>query len=211
MAARLARGAPRRDGPEFIRICIAVDPAFSTSEDADLTGIIVAGLAANGHAYVIADLSRRATPLEWARVVAQAFRDYQADVVVSEMNLVPTVVRSTLMAVDPTLPLRGVMARRGKYLRAEPVAALYEQGRVHHVGTFPDLEDQFCTLTPDIDRSQGSPDRADAAVYAIRELIPIIDLEASKRPATETEDQRLERAALARQDAAEKTADEWVG
>ncbi|HTT78944.1 MAG TPA: terminase family protein [Stellaceae bacterium] len=166
-AARLAAA------PEGLaRIVVAIDPAVSSGEDADETGIVVAGRDAAGHFYVLADASARLAPIEWARAAAASYKAHRADRVVAEVNNGGDLVEATLRVIDPNLAFRAVHAARGKAARAEPVAALYEQGRVHHIGAFPALEDQMCALAPDFDRaSQGwSPDRVDALVWALTDL-----------------------------------------
>ena len=158
--------------PPVARIVVAIDPAMSTKPNSSETGIVVVGAdMRRKHAYVLADESGRLTPNSWALRAAHLFDKFNATRIIAEDNAGGDMVKSTLKnAVDRTLPYKGIKARRGKYIRAEPVAALYEQGRVHHVGRFPDLEDQMCTWTPDLGPS-NSPDRADALVHAITELI----------------------------------------
>lgn len=154
--------------PEFSRVVIAIDPAVSSGEDSDETGIIVAGLGVDGHGYVLEDASDRYTPTEWASKAVVLFHKYKADRVIAETNQGGAMVESTLRVIDPNMPYKGVHASRGKIVRAEPVSALYEQGRAHHVGAFPELEDQLCSFTPG---STKSPDQLDAAVYAMTELM----------------------------------------
>ena len=145
---------------------------MSTKPNSSETGIVVVGAdMRRKHAYVLADESGKLTPNSWALRAAHLFDKFNATRIIAEDNAGGDMVKSTLKnAVERTLPYKGIKARRGKYIRAEPVAALYEQGRVHHVGRFPQLEDQMCTWTPDLGPS-NSPDRADALVYAITELI----------------------------------------
>jgi phage terminase large subunit-like protein len=159
--------------PKLVRIVIAIDPAVSTSEDADETGIIAAGRDANGHGYVLADASGRYAPAEWARIAITAYGVHLADRIVAEINNGGDMVEATLRTVDPNVPFSAVRAARGKVARAEPVAALYEQGRIHHLGAFPQLEDQMCSFTSDFDRTTSgySPDRVDALVWAFTELL----------------------------------------
>jgi predicted phage terminase large subunit-like protein len=158
--------------PEMARIVVAIDPAASAGEEADETGIIVAGLGRDGHGYVLDDLSGRFQPFEWARRAAAAYRSHAADRIVAEVNNGGDMVEACLRAIDAGASFRAIHASRGKWVRAEPVAALYEQGRVHHVGRLPALEDQMCEFTPDKDRAAGrSPDRADALVWAISDLL----------------------------------------
>jgi phage terminase large subunit-like protein len=159
--------------PELIRIVVAIDPAAASSEDADETGIVVAGRDAAGHGFVLADASGHYAPAEWARVAIAAFAAHRADRIVGEVNNGGDMVEAMLRMVDPNVPFRAVRASRGKAARAEPVAALYEQGRMHHLGAFPRLEDQMCAFTPDFDRAAAgySPDRVDALVWAVTELL----------------------------------------
>jgi len=149
-----------------VRIVIGVDPAVTGSETSDETGIIVVGKDAAGHLYVLGDHSIRGTPLDWAKRVAWAVDKHGADRVVGEVNNGGDLVEVNLRTVSKSLPFKKVTASRGKYIRAEPIAALYEKGEVHHVGAFPELEDQMCEWLP----GDESPDRMDALVWAITEL-----------------------------------------
>lgn len=157
------------DHPELVRIVVAVDPAVTTEEDSDETGIIVAGLGEDGLAYVLADVSGHMRPLEWARTVATYYHRYGADKVVAETNQGGDLVASNIEVVDASIPVDKIHAKRGKYLRAEPVAAYYEKGKVRHVGRFTKLESQMLNYTGST--VQKSPDRLDALVYAIGELM----------------------------------------
>ena len=159
--------------PSLSRIVVAIDPAVTSGEDADETGIIVAGLDRNGHGYVLDDLSGQYQPLEWAAKAIEAYKKYSADRIVAEVNNGGEMVEATIRMVDPNAPYKAVRASRGKVIRAEPVSALYEQGRIHHVGTYADLEDQMCSFTTDFDRTEAgySPDRLDAMVWGFHELI----------------------------------------
>jgi phage terminase large subunit-like protein len=122
---------------------------------------------------VLADISGRYPPTQWARLVINAYTTHGADRIVAEVNNGGDIVEATLRVVDPNVAFTAVHASRGKVVRAEPVAALYEQGRVHHIGTFPQLEDQMTSFTSDIDRAAAgySPDRVDALVWAFSELL----------------------------------------
>ena len=152
------------------RIVISVDPPISSTERSDKCGIVVAGIA-DGQYYVLADLSiERATPLMWAGKVVSAFEQFGADCVVAEVNQGGDLVVAALHQIAPNLPVRTVHARRGKWLRAEPIALLYERGIVHHVGMFSDLEDEMCRFTSDGKSNGHSPDRLDALVWALTEL-----------------------------------------
>jgi predicted phage terminase large subunit-like protein len=158
--------------PRMRRIVVAIDPAASSEEDSDETGIMVCGLGVDDHGYVLDDLSGRYAPTEWARVAVKAYHDHQADRIIAEVNNGGEMVGNTVKMVDVNVAYKAVHASRGKVIRAEPVAALYEQGRVHHVGSLADLEDQLCTFASDYDRKKdGSPDRLDAMVWGFTELM----------------------------------------
>jgi predicted phage terminase large subunit-like protein len=158
----------RGSAPDMVRVVVGVDPPASSGESADECGIVIAGLGADGRFYVLADRSRgRAKPAEWARRVAAAYEMFDADRVVAEVNQGGEMVASVLHHVAPTLPVRQVRATRGKRVRAEPVAALYEQGRVSHVAPMPELEDQMCNYSG----GGKSPDRLDALVWAVTDLM----------------------------------------
>jgi phage terminase large subunit-like protein len=129
-------------------------------------------LGEGGRAYVLADRTvEHARPLEWARAAIGAYRRYEADRIVVETNQGGDLVEAVIRQVDATVPVRAVRAMRGKWLRAEPVAALYEQGRVAHVGAFPALEDEMCDFGADGLSGGQSPDRVDALVWALTELL----------------------------------------
>jgi phage terminase large subunit-like protein len=159
--------------PELKRIVVAVDPAVSTNEGSDETGIVVAGIGADRHGYILEDLSGRYQPHEWAAVAVAAYRRHQADRIIGEKNNGGDMIESTIRMVDANVSFRAVHASRGKVARAEPVSALYEQRKVHHVGSFAKLEDQLCSFTSDFDRNRAgySPDRLDALVWALSELM----------------------------------------
>lgn len=163
----------RQPPDTLVRVVVAIDPAVSSGEDADETGIIVAGVDRAGYGYVLDDKSMRAAPHDWALRAIAAYRGHKADRIVAEVNQGGQMVEATLRMVDPTVSYQSVHAKRGKVLRAEPVSALYEQKRVRHVGAFPQLEDQMCSFTADFDRARMgfSPDRVDALVYALTQLI----------------------------------------
>lgn len=150
----------------FKRIVIGVDPKASAEAESE-TGIIVMGAGADGHGYVLADYSIDGTPEQWAQQVARAYEEHEADRVVVEINQGGDMVTSVLRATGVRLPLQTVRASRGKATRAEPVAALYERGMMHHVGNFPVLEDQMCSWVP----GDKSPDRIDAMVWAATALM----------------------------------------
>jgi len=159
--------------PDLSRIVVAIDPAASAGEGADETGIVVAGLAHDGQVYVLDDRSGRMSPRAWALKAVAAYKSFAADRIVAEVNNGGDMVEATLRSVESDAPFRALRASRGKAIRAEPVAALYEQGRVHHVGCFAALEDQLCGFTADFDRAASgtSPDRLDALVWAVTDLM----------------------------------------
>jgi len=152
------------------RVVVAIDPAATSGEDADETGIVVAGKGSDGHGYVLADLSGRYSPADWAQRAIAAYRAHQADRIVAGSTMAATWSRRLCAW---SIPFTAVHASRGKVVRAEPVAALYEQQRVHHVGMFPELEDQMCGFTTDFDRQRAgySPDRVDALVWGLSDLL----------------------------------------
>ncbi|CAN5419825.1 DNA-packaging protein [soil metagenome] len=162
--------------PALVRVVVGVDPPAGTARsDGDACGIVAAGLGEDGHGYVIEDASVVGeNPEGWARAVVACAGRHAADRVVAEINQGGQMVRSVLERVDPGLPLATVNATRGKAARAEPVSIEYARARVHHVGAFPALEDEMCGLVAG-GRYQGpgrSPDRADALVWALAELMP---------------------------------------
>lgn len=156
--------------PQMARIVVAVDPAVTSGKNSDETGIIIAGLGENGHGYVLEDLSGRYSPNQWARTAIAACYRWQADRIVAESNQGGEMVAHTIRTQDSSAPLKLVHASRGKRTRAEPVAALDEQGKIHHAGVFAKLEDQMCRY--DFSGGQtASPDRVDARVWAFTELM----------------------------------------
>jgi len=159
--------------PPLRRIVIAIDPAMTSGEDADETGIIAAGLGYDGHGYVLQDTSGVLQPNEWATLACRMYAALGGDRIIGETNNGGDMIENTIRAVNSNVAYKGVHASRGKAIRAEPISALYEQGRVHHVGGFSQLEDQMCAFTQDFDRSTAgySPDRLDAMVWALTELM----------------------------------------
>lgn len=154
--------------PDLVRVCVGIDPAASANEGSDETGVIVGGVDSAGHGYVLDDVSLIASPPEWAKQAIAAYHRHRADRMIAETNNGGDMVEHTIRMVEPNVSFKQVRASRGKAVRAEPVAALYEQGRIHHVGTFAELEDQLCGWTPD---SSDSPDRLDALVWVFTELM----------------------------------------
>lgn len=169
----MIEAAYRAKPPTLTRIVVAVDPPASSGDRADECGIVVAGLSADGEPCVLADLSSQGdTPLRWAQRAVEAARRFAADAIVAEVNNGGEMVEAVIRQVDASIRVKSVRASRGKFTRAEPVAALYEQGRARHIGVFAKLEDQMCVLTPDFDRGKAgfSPDRVDSLVWAVTEL-----------------------------------------
>ena len=166
-AARVAAGAV----PALRRIVVAVDPPASSREGADACGIVAVGQGADDRLYVLADMSAaRLSPLEWANRAISLYRRLEADRIVVEVNQGGEMVRAVLAEVDASVPVMDVRATRGKVLRAEPVAALYEQGRVKHAGAFRELEDEMAAFDSDGLSEGRSPDRLDALVWAVTAL-----------------------------------------
>ena len=154
--------------PDLVRIIVGIDPSVTSGEDSDECGIVVAGMGRDDHFYILADRSLIASPQGWATVAANAFHEFDADRCIAETNNGGDLVEAVLRQVDENVSYKKVTASRGKMIRAEPIAALYEQGRVHHVGSFERLEDQMTSYNP-VD-AKSSPDRMDALVWAMTEL-----------------------------------------
>jgi len=156
------------------RIVVAVDPSGRSGEEderSDEVGISVCGIDHQGAGHVLADLSGGYGPLDWANIAVRALDEWQGDRIVAERNFGGAMVETTIRSVRKTAPVKLVTASRGKVQRAEPVAALYEQGRVYHHGRFPDLEDQLCQFSAAGYQGAKSPDRADALVWGLTELM----------------------------------------
>jgi phage terminase large subunit-like protein len=158
--------------PELRRVVVGVDPSGTRGDDGgDAVGIVVAGLGIDGLAYVLADRSCKLSPDGWGRRAVDAYREFHADRIVAERNFGGAMVEHVIRTIDRNASYKEVSASRGKSQRAEPVAALYEQQRVKHVGIFAELEDQACAMTASGYSGEGSPDRLDALVWAITELM----------------------------------------
>lgn len=149
------------------RIIIAVDPAVTSHENSDETGIIVIGKK-EGKAYVLEDLSGRMPADQWIKIIIKAYKRYEADHIIAEVNQGGDLIKTLLHLHAPNLPLKMVRATRGKVTRAEPIASLYVDQKIFHVGPFPKLEDQMCRFTGE--KKSGSPDRVDALVWGMTEL-----------------------------------------
>ncbi|MGS0646889.1 phage terminase large subunit [Komagataeibacter melomenusus] len=173
-AAAITPATRRHMGAQMRRIVVAVDPSGCAGPEdtrSDEIGIIVCGVDGAGCGHVLADLSRRDTPAGWARAALQAQADWAAERIVAEHNFGGALVEATLRGLNPNAALRMVTASRGKAARAEPVAALYEQGRVTHHGIYPELEEQLCQFSASGYHGAHSPDRADALVWALTDLM----------------------------------------
>ncbi len=155
--------------PELARIVVAVDPAVTAGEASDETGLVVAGLSEEGKYYVLEDGSGRHPPLKWAKLAVDLYKKHKADRIIAEVNQGGDLVQTMIRSLGADISFQSVRATRGKFTRAEPVAALYEQGLVHHVGAagFPELEEQLCSYVPG---KPPSPDRLDALVWALTAL-----------------------------------------
>jgi phage terminase large subunit-like protein len=171
------------ESPPLIRVVVGVDPAVSDGEESAETGIIAAGISAYGHGYVLQDSSLAGSAAEWARAVIRSYNHNQADRVIGEVNNGGYLIETNLRTVDKNVPYSPVHASRGKEVRAEPVSSLYEQGKIHHVGVFPELEDQMCSWQP----GDKSPDRMDALNWAFWELFGLGEKE-KRNPVYHIED-----------------------
>jgi PBSX family phage terminase large subunit len=155
--------------PEVLkRIVVAIDPATTANKNSDETGIVVAGIDAIGNGYVLEDVSGKWTPAEWGLLAVQKAKAWNADCIVAETNAGGDLVQAVIRNVDNRIRYKGVHATKGKYTRAEPIFNLYELGKVYHVGQHPLLELQMCTFNPN---EGSSPDRVDALVWALTELM----------------------------------------
>jgi predicted phage terminase large subunit-like protein len=157
-----------KECPQIVRRVVAVDPAITNTDSSDETGIIVASRDHTGNGYVEHDYSMKGRPDAWATRVVEAYDAHQCDAIVIEVNQGGDLVAQVLRTIRPSLPIREVRASQGKKLRAEPISAMYEQGRIHHVGHLATLEDQMTSWTPDLPKS---PDRLDALVWALTDLM----------------------------------------
>ena len=161
--------------PDMVRIVVAVDPSGAgdvDNADNDAIGIMVVGLGTDGNCYVMEDLTVKAGPATWGRIVADAYDRHEADAVIGEVNYGGAMVQHVIQTARPRTNFRKVTATRGKVVRAEPVSALYEQGKVRHVGFLRDLEDELMAFTTGGFMGEKSPNRADALIWAITELFP---------------------------------------
>ena len=168
----LVEGCRVDAAPALSRIMVAIDPPGSSRQGSDACGIVAVGCTESEMYFVLEDASAAGlTPSAWANKAVALYHRLNANSLVAEVNMGGEMVRSVLRQVDPSVPLKEVHARRGKYMRAEPVAALYEQGKVKHVGCFPLLEDEMCDFGVNGLSSGASPDRLDALVWAITAMM----------------------------------------
>lgn len=161
--------------PDMVRIVVSVDPSGAgdtSNADNDAIGIVVAGLGTDGNAYILEDITVKAGPATWGKVATDAFERHEADAIVGEVNYGGAMVKHVIQTARPRTNFRQVTATRGKVVRAEPISALYEQGKVRHVGYMRDLEDELSSFTTNGYTGENSPNRADALVWAVSELFP---------------------------------------
>ena len=173
------------DLPEMLRIVVAVDPSGADDEDNadnDAIGIVVCGLGIDGNGYILEDLTCKAGPATWGRVATQAYDRHQADRIVAEVNFGGAMVRSVIHSARPRTPFRAVTASRGKAVRAEPVSAMMETGKVRMAGYFRDLEEELYGFTTNGFMGEHSPNRADAMMWGISDLFPELCKEKVEQP-----------------------------
>lgn len=171
--------------PQFVRVVVAVDPSGADDEenaDNDAIGIVVVGLGTDGNAYVLEDCTVKAGPATWGKVATSAFDRHLANVIVGETNYGGAMVQQTINVARPRTPFKKVTASRGKHVRAEPFSALYEQGKVRHAGNFPELEDELTAFSTIGFTGSGSPNRADALIWALAEIFPALTTREKKKP-----------------------------
>ena len=177
--------------PVLKRVVVAIDPAAKKNdmpEEGAATGIIVAAVGEDNRGYILDDATCRESPNGWARMAVACFDRYQGNCIVGEINNGGDMVAAVVRAVRPTVPFKEVHASKGKWTRAEPVAALYTQGRISHVGTFAALEDEMVNFGPNGMVGEMTPDRVDALVWALTELFPQITKKiVEKKPLVRTQ------------------------
>ena len=154
----------KKDVPSLVKVVVAIDPANTSTSASAETGIVVAGLGEDEHLYVLDDVSLRATPSGWASQAVKAYHQWRADKIVAEVNSGGEMIGQNIATIERGLPYKAIWASRGKITRAEPIASLYENGYVHHVGLFKEIEDQ---MTSYVAGAKKSPDRMDALVWAL--------------------------------------------
>jgi len=181
----------RNKAPKLIRVAIAIDPQATDNIMSSETGIIGGGLSEDRHVWILEDATVKGSPDKWGNAAVTVYHKLEADRIIGEVNNGGDMVEYVIRSIESNLPYIGVRASRGKYIRAEPVSALYEQGKIHHVGNFPDLEDQLCEWVP----GDKSPDRLDALVWLVTFLMPdmlkddqIVEGRSAGKRATATQD-----------------------
>jgi phage terminase large subunit len=172
----IIEGTRVKEAPRFKRIVVAIDPAVTSKDTSDETGIVAVGLGFDNHLYPLEDVSGIYTPTDWCKAAIMLYRKYKADRIVGEVNNGGDLIETVLRTIDKNIPYTGVHATRDKFTRAEPVSALYEQGKAHHVGILLELEYEMTTWAAK--QGDKSPNRIDALVWAAAELLP----EMSKKP-----------------------------
>lgn len=171
--------------PQFVRVVVGVDPSGAgdtDNADNDAIGIVVGALGVDGNAYLLEDCTVKAGPATWGRIATDAFDRHEANVVVGEINYGGAMVQHTIQTARARTPYKSVSASRGKAIRAEPFSALYEQGKVRHVGEFPELEDELCAFSTAGYLGDKSPNRADAWIWVLAELFPAMTNAKHKPP-----------------------------
>lgn len=169
------RALGQNDLPQFLRVIVAVDPSGASDDEnnqGDAIGIVVMALGTDGKAYLLEDLTLKAGPKTWGAVAAEAFKRHSADLIVAETNYGGEMVKFVVQAASPGIPFKAVTASRGKVVRAEPISYLVEDGKIRHVGDFPELEDELTAFTTTGYTGESSPNRADAYVWAATALFP---------------------------------------
>lgn len=177
-------GRMDEDLPDFLRVVVAIDPSGCSGDEdlrSDEVGIVVVALGTDGHGYLLEDLSGRYAPNDWGKVATDAYDRHSADRIVAERNFGGAMVEAIVRASNPSVPYVDVTASRGKVVRAEPIAALYEQGKIHHIGYFEEIEDQLCSMTLAGYQGLRSPDRADALIWGLTDLFPNLTRKQVKR------------------------------
>lgn len=177
-------GRPSENIPDFLRIVIPIDPSGCSGEEdfrSDEIGMVACALGTDGHGYLIEDLSGRYSPKQWGKIATDAYKRHSADRIVGEINYGGAMVEAVVRAADATVAYSEVHASRGKVVRAEPVAALYEQGKIHHIGYYPEIEEQLSNMTTFGYQGLRSPDRADALIWGWSELFPGLTVKSRER------------------------------
>lgn len=168
-------GRQEENIPDFLRVIVAVDPSGCSGEEdyrSDEVGIAVVALGTDGHGYLLEDLSGRYSPSQWGKIACDAYDRHKADRVVAERNYGGAMVETVVRSHNDNVSFKEVTATRGKAIRAEPISSLYEQDKIHHIGYYPEVEDQLCSFNSAGYQGLRSPDRADAVIWGFTELFP---------------------------------------